>query len=492
MSLDSGSHDIVRPAFNQPPSVWNSKGYLQMNRREFIGSALSTPFAVNSTRVEKPSAIQLEPTTHPWNFEVSGFNFAVLDVKRLLFNRDVLTPIRSGDSVDEHGVPILRHEDGSISNNPVSQSQYLLRMLSNFRYSSDQQYLDLALTIGHRLTDSSHMIDGAMYFPYDWEYQLDGVPADFLPAPWYSGMAQGHALQCFTRLWQVTGIENWMKHAHATAESFKKINDPSRPGIMRTNERNELWIEEYPDSSYYETLNGHIFGYFGLYEYWLITQDDLVKQVMDGAMTTVLNAVDQHFRVPGQPSHYAIQQPSQPDGYHVIHTAQILETYRITGDQRFAELAIRLYSDYPPFAVWGDLELQPGTYVVYGEERSKPHLTTSESEPMEIDSPTSIRVHQRRRLRDESEYYYRFLDSNDTPKWIRETDAIRLHGEMTGAVSPFGPLIGTRMEFDPPIQIHVNASVGTGPVTAIALVDGAYHCLIQGSSDWTALDLSPS
>lgn len=463
-----------------------------MNRREFIGSAITTPIVVNTKRVETPLTLRSEPTAHPWNFETSGFNFAALNVNRLLFNRDVLVPIRIGDNVDEHGIPVLRHEDGSISNNPVTQSQYLLRLLSNFRYSSDQQYLDLALAIGQRLTHSSHMIDGAMFFPYDWEYQLDGVPADQLTAPWYSGMAQGHALQCFTRLWQATGDESWMFHAHTTAESFKKVNDPSRPGIMRTNERNELWIEEYPDSTYYETLNGHIFGYFGLYEYWMITQDDLVKHLMDGAMTTVINTVDPHFRVPGQPSHYAIQQPSQPDGYHIVHTAQVLETYRMTGDQRFAELAMRLYFDYPPFAVWGNLEFQSGIYTVYGEERSKPHLTTSESESMEIDSTTSIRVHQRRRLMDQSEYYYRFLDENDDPKWIPETDTIRLQGEMTGAVSPFGPMNGTRMDFDPPIQIHVNDSLGSGSVATVAIVDGIPQCQIEGDSDWTFLDFPTS
>lgn len=463
------------------------KGLIIMNRRAFLGASTATPFSL-ARNISTPTPPQESTSvSDPWEFDVSNFDFKMLDVDSLIFNRDILIPIRSGDVVDDDGIPVLKNEDGTVSNNPVTQAQYLLGLLSNFRQNSDPQYLELAEAIGTRFIEYSTMIDGARFYPYNWDHTLLGDPLDQLRGPWFSGMAQGHVLQCFTRLWQATGDDSWMTYADETAESFKKIGDSSRPGTMRTNERAELWIEEYPDSTYKETLNGHIFGYFGLYEYWMITQDDIIKQIMDGAMTTVLNVVDTHLRVPGQPSHYAILQPSQPDGYHVIHTAQILETYRITGDQRFAELAIRLHRDYPPFQIRGKLELQPGTYEMFSEESVKPHLIRGDGESLEIESPTTIIALQRRRVWDQDIFYYRFYDKNEDIKWIQETDTIRVLGELTGAQSPFGPLFGTRMNFEPPTQMHVSESLGTAPVSAIAIVDLEYQCQIEGDSGWTPL-----
>lgn len=469
-----------------------------MNRRSVLATmalpilakqiSSSTPASTPaSTATSTPAST---PVIDPWDFDVSGFEFHELDTSTLIFNRPVLVRVRTGETVDDDGIPIMLGEDGVVHNNPVTQAQYLLRMLSNYNISSDQKYLDLAIAIGTRLYDSRHEIDGAYFAPYTFDHRASGDPPANFEAPWYSGMAQGQVLQSYVRLWHATGDDAWMNRADRTAASFLKINDDSRPLIMRTNGRKELWIEEYPDSSYLETLNGHMFAYLGLYEYWLITKDSDVEHLLDGVFTTVLNTVNEYFRNPGQPSHYCMNQPSQPDGYHVVHTAQLLESYRITHDTRFAELAIKLHIDYPPMDVSGDIELPVGLYQVFSEERLKPHLVLGKSYILAVDAMTTIRVHQRRRSWDGDTFYYRFADENGNPVWIPETEPVRLTGELSGALHDHGPLFGTRMAFNPPLTLAVSPELGEQSVSAIALVDGQYRCILEGSDEWVALDIT--
>lgn len=94
-------------------------------------------------------------------------------------------------------------------------------------------------------------------FPYLFGWPAkNGFPA--LDPPWYSGMAQGKALGLFSRLYEATGEQRWLRAADAT---FATLPAYTHDGWISTFEFDE------PDP----ILNGHIYALLGIHDYWRVT-----------------------------------------------------------------------------------------------------------------------------------------------------------------------------------------------------------------------------
>lgn len=247
---------------------------------------------------------------------------------------------------DEEGMPLKLYK-GNYYEHPVLLAQAGLEWLACYREGNDAWYLEHAITAGHHLIDLSHGFDGAMFFPYHFDYSVHGNKAYAMVAPWYSGMAQGQVLSLFSRLGELTSETEWAEAAAATLLSFNYVNGKAEPWIIDIDENNSTWIEEYPIEQEKHVLNGFMFAMFGLYDYYAWQGDAFAQKVFLQSLHTLRLNVE-NFRNPGAISVYCLTHRRNSNGYHAIHIGQLQAMTRMTNDPYFASVADSFAEDYAP------------------------------------------------------------------------------------------------------------------------------------------------
>ncbi len=254
-------------------------------------------------------------------------------------------------------------------NHPVGQAQYALYSLNSYRLTKDQAYLTSAAKNAQRLIDRRVESGGAWYYPYDFDFAVHGDTTETLKAPWYSGMAQGQALSVFVRLFEVTSDEKWKTAADATYASMRQAPEGEAPFASWVDDKGRLWLEEYPRYPVVNSekvLNGHIFAVYGLHDYWLLTQNEEVRDLTLGALRTVELTVPAEYRRPQAVSVYSLRHKVPTHSYHNVHVRQFLELWRLTKSQVFYVNTANTYrSDYPVRGGTGTAVITPRVTKMY-------------------------------------------------------------------------------------------------------------------------------
>lgn len=271
---------------------------------------------------------------------------------------------------DATGVAMYRlPADGKLYNHPVHQAEDALAALNNYRLTGRVAYLNRAVLDAQRLIDRRVVSDEAWYYPYPYDFALHGG-SDIMRAPWFSGMAQGQALNVFVRLNRVTGDQKWRDAADATFNSFRNAPVQGLPSTVHIDAAsNYLWLEEWPrwpPESSDRTFNGHVFAAFGLYDYLRLTGDPTAVDLWKGALENARWQIQNQNRNPGYISSYCLRHPSVLSAkYHDIHWHQMLLLHASTGDAGWSRIADALRGDYPPPAVSGTVILMGGGHTGY-------------------------------------------------------------------------------------------------------------------------------
>ncbi|WP_454295682.1 D-glucuronyl C5-epimerase family protein [Salana multivorans] len=283
-------------------------------------------------------------------FETSGYDMRPMQPIPYARNAEQLFDLHDPSyelSVD--GVVIKRWPDvDEPVNHPVDLSWYILPVLESYKTSGDRAYLDRATVNAEKLLGSGEDVDGALWFPYDFDYTLRGeIP---MPAPWYSGMAQGMVLSVFARMYEETGEQRWRDAADATFASFSELARDDRRFVYVSPAGN-LWFEEYvtPGSDPSHVINGHMYAMWGLYDYARISDDPQVRELFDGAATTIRDTFSE-WRVEGGVSYYCAgdlckETDWRPADYHRGVAWQLEDLSLMTGDRAFLTMAKALRED---------------------------------------------------------------------------------------------------------------------------------------------------
>ncbi len=300
----------------------------------------------------------------PHLFRVDNFTLQTVPEDMLAYYGSTILEVYG--TRDSTGAFIYRHTDGRWYDHPVGQAQYVVNMLRNYRLDPRQQYLDLAVANANRLLQRAVRHQGALFFPYGFDFELHGRGT--MKAPWYSGMAQGIALSGFVRLWEVTGDEKWMTAARDTFLSFRVPRQAGTPWFAVV-ENGNLWFEEYPWTPYDHTFNGHNFATYGVYDYWRVTGNGEAKLLTLGGIATAARVAGT-VRVAGGISHYCIAQSCldrrvRNVNYHLTHIGQFVQLHRYTASETFGRLADTFTADNPDFRIAGTVVFLPGEHVSY-------------------------------------------------------------------------------------------------------------------------------
>jgi putative cell wall-binding protein len=254
--------------------------------------------------------------------------------------------------------------NGTWVDHPVGQAQFVVNMRRNYRLDPKQEYLDLAIANANRLLDRAVRHQGAIFFPYGFDFYLHGRGT--MRAPWYSGMAQGIALSGFVRLYQLTHDARWLQAANETYASFLVGRDSGGPWVTST-DNGLLWFELYPWTPNDHTYNGHNWAIYGLYDYWRLTGSTEAQQLIVAGLTTSKRALSV-VRIPGGVMRYCIAQSCLDrnvvnSDYHLVVTNQMVQLFRYTRDEEFARMADAFVADTPYFKDSGTVILMPGTHT---------------------------------------------------------------------------------------------------------------------------------
>jgi hypothetical protein len=179
-------------------------------------------------------------------------------------------------------------------------------------------------------------------------------------------MAQGQVLDFLTRLHVRTGSPGYLAAASSTFQSFVVPPVAGQPWVAWVT-GGLLWLDEYPSSrtpTGDRTYNGHIFAAFGLYQYWLVTQDERAKQLAQGAFTTA-RTVYAAVRTPGWRNVYCLHDRCDSLRYHSTHVAQHLLLSTITGDPFFGAIADVFHADFPKPDLVGTVVMATGRHAGY-------------------------------------------------------------------------------------------------------------------------------
>ena len=173
---------------------------------------------------------------------------------------------------------------------------------------------------------------------FDWEYRTP------LRAPWYSGLAQGQGISLLVRAHKLTGTQSYMEAATQAFVAFLKSIDEG--GVTFTDERGDLWLEEYIVAPPTHILNGFIWAAWGVYDYALATAGQSASGLFANAVHTLKNNLERYdlgFWSLYEQSGLSLPMVASPF-YHRLHIVQLRVMHLLTGDEVFARFADRWQS----------------------------------------------------------------------------------------------------------------------------------------------------
>ena len=256
----------------------------------------------------------------------------------------VSTPTKT---TDDEGVP-LHNFRGTLNYHPVHLAQRGLKFLAIYKNTGDKSYYERLVKTIEKLEGISLKVDSAIYFPYTFNFALHGCRKETMRPPWYSGMAQGQALSLIIRTYESTGEKKYLDLSHRLFKSFTNLKGEGyEPWISCVDAEGNLWLEEYPMELPCFTLNGMIFGIYGIYDYYRITNNELAKEYLLASLLTIKKNIHK-FRHKGGVSYYCLKHQNfnatNPE-YHKVHIRQLGMLYKFTGDEYFKEMQEKFVDD---------------------------------------------------------------------------------------------------------------------------------------------------
>lgn len=248
-------------------------------------------------------------------------------------------------SFDKNGIPMVLYS-GKYYYNPVTMAQFALSSFAEF-YRGEKSSAEFLRTTDKILSYMGS--DGALRYEFEW---YNGNTGEKYKKGWTSSMAQGQALSCFVRAYEITKDPKYIEGGN---RALKFLMLEKEKGGVRTNLRDldpalreKIFYEEYVSTPNSYTLNGYIYTLLGLYDWAILTADYPDKVGSNNAEWGFLQGVDSlqyviHLYDVGGFTNYDLGYmnfdvgPKLLPGYHAIHIKLLHALHSITGIQRFKD-----------------------------------------------------------------------------------------------------------------------------------------------------------
>ena len=240
---------------------------------------------------------------------------------------------------DEQGIPLLDYHGAvGLQYNPIAIAQYGLGNYNAYCRTGEPEQYHKFLAVADWLVIN---LDQNLFGQWVWNHHFDWEYRDTLKAPWYSALAQGQGLSVLVRAHQETGKERYLGAARDVLCTFQR--DVREGGVTYTDEQGYTWFEETIVDPPTHILNGFLWASWGIYDYFLHTQDEQAGWLFDEAVRTLrdnLPRFDVGFWSLYEQSGTRMKMLASPF-YHSLHIVQLRVMYRLTGESVFAQYADR-------------------------------------------------------------------------------------------------------------------------------------------------------
>jgi hypothetical protein len=168
-----------------------------------------------------------------------------------------------------------------------------------------------------------------------WYYDFPFPPRAY-NRHWVSGMTQGVIASLYARAYYLTKNELYRDLCIKTIDGMLTFIENG--GTLYKN-KGYLWIEEYPtEKPLTHVLNGFIFALLGLYDAYLITNNEKYLKFFKTFIKVLKNNLMKYDLIFW--SKYDVFQIAEPS-YHLLHGILLLSLYRLTYDIVLKNIALR-------------------------------------------------------------------------------------------------------------------------------------------------------
>jgi heparosan-N-sulfate-glucuronate 5-epimerase len=243
---------------------------------------------------------------------------------------------------DAAGIPLLDYQgDIGRQHNPIAIAQYGLARFNQWlttRAGADREaWVAVTEWLVRALRPNRFGVSVWMH-DFDWPYR------QLLRAPWYSGLAQGNGVSLLVRAAITTGDA---AHAAAAHRAFESLLRPvSEGGVVVTDDRGDLWIEEYLIDTPSHILNGFIWALWGVHDYAQWSRRPEALRLWTACVGTLERRLSEFDT--GWWSLYESRDGAREmlasRYYHTLHITQLQIMHRLTGIRVFSDTATRFQS----------------------------------------------------------------------------------------------------------------------------------------------------
>lgn len=279
-----------------------------------------------------------------------NFNIQTLSYDDLYHQYSTLTNAYWATPADSNGVQMFLWEN-TLHYHPVQLAHRSLDLLSDYRLTNNLVYMQRAIISLETLRSRAIRLKKGIYFPYTFDYEILSKPELAVQAPWFSGMAQGMLLSCYSRLYSLTNNDLYKAVADSILYTMTDYASPYSPVMISEADgvgldKDYYWVDEYPHPTRVYVLNGSIIGAMGLYDHWWVFGDRKSKTLLSRELTTLKDHV-MLYRNEGDISCYDLRYRGKNRPYHQIHIDLLRLCHKISSDSYFQEVADLFASDYP-------------------------------------------------------------------------------------------------------------------------------------------------
>ena len=240
---------------------------------------------------------------------------------------------------DAAGIPLLDYQ-GDIGRqyNPIAIAQYGLARFNAWSRSGDAAdraaWVAVADWLSREMRPNTYGVRVWMH-DFNWPYK------QLLRAPWFSGLAQGNGLSMLVRAATAANDPRYADAAHLAFASLSLAVD--RGGVLVTDDRDDLWIEEYLVDRPSHILNGFMWALWGVHDYAEWSGSAGAARVRDRCVATLRTRLPEFDT--GWWSLYEVRDQDREmlasRYYHSLHITQLQVMHRLTGHAEFADFASR-------------------------------------------------------------------------------------------------------------------------------------------------------
>ncbi|MCH8010908.1 MAG: hypothetical protein IIA61_03005 [Candidatus Marinimicrobia bacterium] len=241
------------------------------------------------------------------------------------------------DYYDDNGIPMLDYQGHvGLQYNPIAIAQWGLGNYNLWCDTKEQERYDNFIKSAEWLVDNLEQNQADLWVwmhHFDWEYR------DTLKSPWYSALSQGQGISLLVRAWDTTKNKKYFEAVQRAVFSF--YNDVNNGGVVYTDEDGNKWFEEAIVNPPTHILNGFLWATWGIYDLWLVTGDNKVKNLFDLATNTLslnMQIFDCGYWSLYEQSGTKMKMLASPF-YHSLHIVQLQVMNRLTGKDIFIDYA---------------------------------------------------------------------------------------------------------------------------------------------------------